>query len=72
LPFSRTGSPNEIYATNGMHNSMKQTTDEGIFGFSGIEVMNHTFFGAVPVVDEDTRKQYLKEVSDIIKKSLER
>jgi NAD(P)H dehydrogenase (quinone) len=70
LLFCTTGSPNEYYAQNGMHNSMKQTTDDGIFNFTGIEVINHTFFGAVPSVSDETRKEYLKEVEKIIKEKI--
>ncbi|GAV21843.1 NAD(P)H-dependent oxidoreductase [Carboxydothermus pertinax] len=67
LLFCTTGASNEIYEQIGMHNSMKQTTDQGIFGFTGIEVIDHVFFGAVPTVDEETRRGYLKEVERIIK-----
>lgn len=67
LLFCTTGTPSDIYAQNGMHNSMKQTTDQGIFNFCGIEVINHTFFGAVPYVPDETRQDYLKEVENIIK-----
>ncbi len=70
LLFSTTGTPNEIYSANGMHNSMKQTTDQGIFNFSGIEDVKHTFFGAVPYVSDETRGDYLKEVSNVIKETL--
>lgn len=70
LLFCTTGSPNEIYAANGMHNSMKQTTDQGILNFSGIEEVSHTFFGAVPYVTDETRKDYLKEVEKIVKENL--
>jgi NAD(P)H dehydrogenase (quinone) len=52
------------------HNSMKQTSDEGIFKFCGFEVIKHTFFGAVPHADDSTRQGYLKEVESIIKESL--
>lgn len=45
LLFSTTGAANEIYEQIGMHNSMKQTTDQGIFGFTGIKVIDHVFFG---------------------------
>jgi NAD(P)H dehydrogenase (quinone) len=70
LLIGTTGSPSELYATNGMHNSMKQTTDQGIFNFSGIEEVKHTFFGAVPHVTDETRKGYLNEVSRIVKEIL--
>ncbi|OOM79660.1 general stress protein 14 [Clostridium puniceum] len=70
LLFSTTGTPNEIYSANGTHNSMKQTVDQGIFNFSGIEEVNHTFFGAVPYVTDEIREDYLKEVSKIVKEIL--
>jgi NAD(P)H dehydrogenase (quinone) len=70
LLFCTTGTPNEIYSANGMHNSMKQTTDQGIFNFSGIEEVMHTFFGAVPYVTDETREDYLKEISKIVKETL--
>jgi len=53
-----------------MHNSMKQTTDQGIFNFCGIEEVKHTFFGAVPSVTDETRVDYLKEVCKIVKEAL--
>lgn len=67
LLFSTTGSTNEAYTKSGMHASMKQTTDEGIFGFSGIEVVNHAFFGAVPYLPEKALEDYLIEVENIVK-----
>jgi len=66
LLFSTSGTPNEIYSEIGMHNSMKQTVDQGIFNFSGLEEVNHTFFCAVPHVTDEIREGYLKEVSKII------
>ena len=70
LLFCSTGSPNEVYDQNGMHDSMKQTTDAGIFNFTGIEVISHTFFGSVPSVPDETRKEYLKEVEKIVKDNI--
>lgn len=70
LAFGTTGTPSEIYAENGMHNSIKQTINEGIFNFTGFEEIKHTFFGAVPYVTEETRKEYLEEVKKIVKDTL--
>ncbi|ADL53033.1 NAD(P)H-dependent oxidoreductase [Clostridium cellulovorans] len=70
LLFCTTGSPNEAYSASGMHNSMKQATDQGIFNFSGIEDVKHIFFGAVPYVTDEIRGDYLKEVSKIVKETL--
>lgn len=70
LLLCTTGTPSEIYAATGMHNSMKQTTDQGIFSFSGLEEVKHAFFGAVPSVTDETRKDYLKQVEKIVKEIL--
>jgi NAD(P)H dehydrogenase (quinone) len=70
LVFGATGTPSEIYSADGMHNSIKQSIDQGIFNFVGIEEVKHTFFGAVPSVTEETRKAYLEEVANIVKETL--
>ncbi|MGH4124630.1 MAG: NAD(P)H-dependent oxidoreductase [Clostridium sp.] len=70
LLFCTTGTPSKMYSANGMHNSMKQTTDQGIFNFTGIEEVKHTFFGAVPTASKETLGDYLKEVSNIVKETL--
>jgi len=65
--FSTTGFPSDVYAQIGMHKSIQQTTDDAIFEFCGIEVIKHVFFGAVPSSTEEELKQYLSEVSEVIK-----
>ena len=65
--FSTTGFPSDHYEQIGMHKSMKQTSDESIFEFCGIDVIQHVFFGAVPSSTEEERKQYLSEVEEVIK-----
>lgn len=70
LLFSTTGTPDAIYSENGMHSSIKQTTDQGIFNFTGIEEVVHTFFGGVPHVTEEVRKGYLQEVENVVKQNL--
>jgi NAD(P)H dehydrogenase (quinone) len=62
LIVSNHGTPSDIYAQNGMHAAMKQTSDTGIFRFCGMEVFDHHFFGAVPSVDDAARKGYLAQV----------
>ncbi len=64
--FSTTGTPDEVYASNGMHASMKQVQDIGIFRFCGMTDVEHFFFGAVPSVDDGTRKKYLAEAEKSI------
>jgi NAD(P)H dehydrogenase (quinone) len=65
IVFNTSGSPNEIYATNGMHAAIQKTSDVGIFEFCGMEVVRHEFFGAVPFVDDETRRGYLKAIGQI-------
>ncbi|MCR3758859.1 NAD(P)H-dependent oxidoreductase [Clostridium felsineum] len=65
-----TGSPSEAYAESGMHNSMKQVADAGIFKFCGIEDVRHTFFGAVPYVSDEMRENYLMAASSVVKECL--
>ena len=64
--FSTTGTPGPMYDSNGMHDSMKQTQDTGIFRFSGIDDVEHLFFGAVPYVDDSIRKGYLDQVEKTV------
>ncbi|SDZ31153.1 NAD(P)H dehydrogenase (quinone) [Bacillus sp. 166amftsu] len=45
---------------------MKKTTDAGIFEFTGIETLEHTFYTRVPSVDEDVREEYLEEVKAVV------
>ncbi len=66
LIFATTGSPSALFIENGMQASMQQVADQGILNFCGIEQVKHTFFGAVPYVTDETRKDYLKEVAKII------
>lgn len=56
------GTPHEIYAGIGMHGSLTQTQDDGIYRFSGMDVLEHLYFGGVPSVDDATRKGYLEQV----------
>lgn len=65
--ISTTGFPSNYYEQIGMHKSMKQTSDQAIFEFCGINVIKHIFFGAVPSSTEEERKQYLREVEEVIK-----
>lgn len=70
MVFATTGTASEVYEANGMHQAMKQSLDQGVFNFCGIQEVKHTFYGAVPHVSEETRKGYLKEIEEIIKENL--
>lgn len=66
LLFSTTGFPSDVYEQIGMHKSMSQTSDEAIFHFCGIEVIKHSFFGAIPMSSDADRGNYLNEVASLI------
>ena len=65
--INTTGAPYDYYAQIGMHEAIKRTSDEGIYGFCGLEVVGHMFLGAVPAVTDDVRKRYLADVEKKIK-----
>lgn len=57
------GTPGDIYEATGMNQSLKQTSDSGIFEFCGIKVVEHFLFGGVTTVATDeTRKEMLAQV----------
>lgn len=56
------GSPNEYYASNGMHTAIEKTIDQGVFEFCGYET-THTFFGNVMNGTDEERKGYLESIS---------
>ena len=57
------------YTAGGMFDAMKKTADVGIFEFTGIETIEHTFYTSVPSVDNSVRKQYLEEVKDVVNRA---
>lgn len=65
---STSGAPNEIYSQMGMHDSFTKTIDEGIFSFCGIQVIEHKYFGAVPMVSDEDRKAMLRDIESSIGK----
>lgn len=58
------GSPKGYYDQIGMTESLRKTSDNGIFTFVGIEPAEHLFFGEVPSVDDAERKEMLESVKD--------
>lgn len=60
-----TGTPNDMYAENGMHGALRSTSDTGIFDFCGMKVLEHLFYGFIPFTDEGDRKEYLEDVERI-------
>jgi NAD(P)H dehydrogenase (quinone) len=66
IVFNTQGTPEKIYEQAGMFDALKKTSDTGIYGFCGIEVVSHHFFGAVPYVKDATRRDYLSTVEKTI------
>lgn len=68
--FNTTALPSSVYSSQGMHEAMALTTDTGIFGLCGMEVLHHAFFGSVDTVGDETRRSYLAEVVSITSRYL--
>jgi NAD(P)H dehydrogenase (quinone) len=66
IVFNTQGTPQQVYEQAGMFDALKKTSDTGIYGFCGLEVLSHHFFGAVPYVKDETRKDYLATVQKVI------
>jgi NAD(P)H dehydrogenase (quinone) len=66
--FNTMGGPEDYYRQTGMIAAIEKTSSEGIFAFCGIEVVARRFFGAVPSVDDATRKKMLDEVEATLRK----
>jgi NAD(P)H dehydrogenase (quinone) len=61
------GTPSSTYEGSGMIGSLKQTSDEGIFGFCGIQQCGHLFFGTVHCVDDAARKTMIQTVEQTLR-----
>ncbi len=70
LLFTTTGAPEEVFASTGMFTSMKQTIDEAIFLFCGMEVVGHRYLTSVPFLGEEDRRRMLAEVKIFLQEKL--
>jgi len=70
LLITTTGAPQEMYEASGMFKSMAQTTGEGIFQFTGMELIEHKYFCAIPYVTDEDRKIMLQELRGLVQKQL--
>jgi NAD(P)H dehydrogenase (quinone) len=50
-----------------MYQSLNQTSNEGIFQFCGIEVLDHIYFEKVPVAPKETLMKYLDSIEQSVK-----
>src|ERR1035437_7388253 len=60
LSITPHGTPKEYYEPAGMFNSLKQTQDDGVWAFCGIEA-SHLYY-AVMNTELSVREEYLKEI----------
>jgi len=63
--INTTGAPRKILDRMGYLDAMRTAIDAGIFGFCGMEVVEHRYFFAVPGADETARRTMLEEVAKI-------
>lgn len=64
------GFPYAYYEKMGMLDSMKQATDEGIFKFCGMEVVEHRFFGHLDAASKSEREGHVEVLKMIYDKIL--
>lgn len=62
------GFPYTFYDKNGMLNSLKQTSDEGIFEFCGMQVLEHRFFGHLDSASKAEREGHINALKLIYDK----
>ncbi len=63
--LNTTGGPEEVYTSGGFKEALGKTTDAGIFGLCGMNVILHKYFYEVPVVSADARKAMLEEIKSL-------
>lgn len=66
------GLPYSYYDNIGMLNSLKQTSDQGIFEFCGMEVMEHRFFGHLDGASKAEREGHINVLKMIYDKIWEK
>lgn len=64
------GEAYEAYEKSGMLNSLRQTCDEGIFAFCGMNVLEHRFFGRLAEASEKEREAHIHLLGLIYNKIL--
>lgn len=60
------GNSHESYAQSGMFESLSQTLEVGVFEFSSMPVIGHTYLSSVPSVTHEARVDMLNEVKRIV------
>lgn len=68
--ISTTGATKENYEQAGAFEMMTNSIDRAIFQFTGMKVIEHKYFSAVPSVSDKERKQMLEEVKGLVRDKL--
>jgi len=68
LIINTQGTPQAAYEASGMFGALKMTSDTGIYNFCGLEVVDHIFLPAVPMVKDEVRQGYLARVREVVGK----
>ncbi|MBF0539553.1 MAG: NAD(P)H-dependent oxidoreductase, partial [Nitrospirae bacterium] len=67
LIINTTGTDRQTYEQSDMFSSLDKTTNDGIYRFCAMEVIDHKYFCAVPYVTQQERVAMLAEVRNIAK-----
>ncbi len=67
---STTGASKQDNESMGAFKMMNMSMDMAIFQFSGMKVIGHKYFSAVPYVSQQDRKKMLKELRVLVKEKL--
>lgn len=63
--INTTGGDEATYSKYGFRDALARTIENGVFGFCGMEVVQHKFFYAVPTSTDEQRKRMLEEVASL-------
>lgn len=61
------GAPEMHYESIGMNAAFKTIMDTGVFGFTGIEPVDHLLFGSVTDVDDAARQKMLETIKESVR-----
>ena len=70
LLLSTQGYSRDYYDSIGMTDAMLKIETSGIFGFCGIELLEHLFFGNAPAKDTQNESEFLKGIRNMFAVSL--
>lgn len=63
--INTTGQPKEVYEPH-MFNAIKLTSDMGVFGFCGIETIEHAFYSSAMSASKEVAEGYINDAVSIV------